>query len=78
MNVHIDCNGKSLDQVMRETRVSLDGLIEKELKAVEWAAVCDGCPPHELEEFMRQNRDRCMAARDRWLEQRRKELGAWL
>jgi hypothetical protein len=78
VHVHIDVRGKSLEQVMRETRVSLDELIAKELKAIEWMAVCDGCPPHELEPFMRENRDRCMAARDRWLEQRRKELGTWL
>ena len=48
---------------MDETTRTLDALIAKELKAIEWAAVCDGCPPHELEEFMRQNRDRVMAVR---------------
>jgi hypothetical protein len=77
VHVHIDGNGKTLDQVMRETRLSLDALIAEELKAIEWAAHCDGCPPHELEKFMRNNRDRCMAARDRFLEQWREQLGAW-
>lgn len=78
VHVHIDVRGKSLDQVMCETTRSLDALIAKELAAVEWMAVCDGCPPHELEPFMRENRDRCMAGRDRWLEERRKELRTWL
>lgn len=77
VHVHIDGNGKTLEQVMRETRVSLDELMEKELKAVEWAAIFDGCPAHELEHFMRENRDRCMAARDRFLEEWRKQLGTW-
>jgi hypothetical protein len=48
------------------------------LAEIEWAAVCDGCPPHELGEFVRHNRDRCMAVRDRWLEQQRAWLKDWL
>ena len=76
--VHIDCNGKSFQAVFDETRRTLDEIIAKELKAVEWSAICEGCPPHELEPLMRANRDRCQAMRDRWLEQQRAWLKDWL
>ena len=73
---HIDCKGKTLDQVMAETKRAVDAHMAETLKAVEWMAVCDGCPPHELGPFMRENRDRCMAYRDRWLTEARAQLVA--
>ena len=76
--VFIDCNGKSFQAVIDETRRTLDEIIATELRAIEWAAVCDGCPPHELEQFMHQNRQPVQAVRDRWLEQQRAWLKDWL
>ena len=73
---HTDCQGKTLDEVMRETARKVDALMAKELKVFEWSAICAGCPEHELAELMRQNRDRCMAYRDRWLTEARAQLVA--
>ena len=72
--IHLDIEGKSPPEIMREMTRKLDAGITKILQEAEWSAHCDGCAEDELASLMHDARQRVQAVRDRFLEQRRAEL----
>jgi hypothetical protein len=75
--VHIDCNGRSVDDCMREMTRHLDAHIARVLAADERSFWCRGAPPHEIEETMRQARAHIQAWRDVRLAEMRRDLAEW-
>lgn len=75
--VNIDCNDRSVDDVMREMKKRLDEFIADTLHTDEVEFWCRGCPAHEIEDTMRHARAHAQALRDSFLERKRVELIAW-
>ena len=74
---NIDCNGRSVDDVMREITEKMDKWIAEVLQSDELFFVSRGCLPREVAEEMQAHRQRCMAIRDAKLAEMRRDLAEW-